>query len=41
MATALFCASVVAQTATEPDLTLRPALRLERGLGAGRPAGEI
>lgn len=40
-ATALFCAGVLAQTATESDLTLRPALRLERTLGGGRPSGKV
>jgi len=35
------CAGAFAQTAAESDLTLRPALRLERTLGGGRPAGKV
>ncbi|HUL68346.1 MAG TPA: LPS-assembly protein LptD [Burkholderiaceae bacterium] len=35
------CVGAFAQTTTDNDLTLRPALRLERALGGGRPAGNI
>jgi len=38
---ALCCVGALAQTTTDNDVTLRPALRLERSLGGGRPAAKI